>query len=78
MKVRRIITLSALAVAAFAPVAAFADEISSTTTTVQEAVPSTTVIEKQPVIVAPEENKTTIVDKRKRKHLISLPFVHVF
>jgi hypothetical protein len=33
----------------------------------------------RPVIIAPaSENTTTIVDKRKRKHLVSLPFVHLF
>ncbi|HEY9684578.1 MAG TPA: hypothetical protein V6C86_23555 [Oculatellaceae cyanobacterium] len=87
MKLALFVTASALSLAAVLPTAALADSVvmesgpsSVTQTTVQESVPSTTsttVVKDQPVYVAPTEEKTTIVDKRKKHHLLSLPFIHV-
>ncbi|HEY9758455.1 MAG TPA: hypothetical protein V6C97_25035 [Oculatellaceae cyanobacterium] len=84
MKLALFITASALSLAAVLPTAALADSVvlesgpsTVTETTVQESVPSTTVVKEQPVYVAPTEEKTTIVDKRKKHHLLSLPFIHV-
>ena len=84
MKLALFVTASALSLAAVLPTAALADSIVTestsgpsstvTETTVHE---SPTVIKEQPVYVAPTTEKTTIVDKRKKHHLLSLPFVHV-
>jgi hypothetical protein len=87
MKLALFIIASALSLATLVPNVALADSytttestspsgMSSETTTVQSE-PSTTVIKESPVYVAPSETQTTIVDKRKKHHLISAPFVKV-
>jgi len=84
MKLALFVAAGAVSVAALLPTAALADSVVydsspssiSETTTVRESAPSTTVVREEPVYIAPSE-KTTIVDKRKKHHLISLPFVHV-
>ena len=88
MKIAMLISTSALSLAAVLPIAALADSVvyeasptvTSETTTVREAMPTstTTVVREQPVYVAPTSNNTTIVDKRKKHHLISLPFIGLF
>jgi hypothetical protein len=84
MKLAMFVTAGALSLAAVLPYAALADSVvyesspaSTMTTETTTVAPSSTVVREQPVYVAPTESNTTIVDKRKKHHLISLPFVHI-
>lgn len=87
MKLAMFISAGALSLAAALPYTALADSVvyestsapasTMTTETTTIAPSSSTVVREQPVYVAPTEQNTTIVDKRKKHHLISLPFVHI-
>ena len=85
MKIVSFVTAGALSLGILVPIAALADSVVyesspatvTESTTVHESVPSTIVVKETPVYVSPTESNTTIVDKRKKHHLISLPFVHV-
>ncbi len=58
-----------------------AQAYSTTTTTTVDQTPSTVIIREQPAVIAVPQvqtSKTVIKEKRKRHHLLKLPFISVF